>query len=299
MITADARTATFGEVRYAYRILWNDHPRTEPILVPSGALRDMYAWPRIERHLHAITTVVLVDLPGTGYADDSPPGAPADYPQLVLHHLLEEVPLPSVNLVGLCSTSAMTYEFAQQHPRRVRRLALGGVLSAAPGSPHPLGKESIRRLERAWTMLAEGNVADFARQIVLLTVDSTPDSPVRDRDIVAALLTRLLGELTPEEAARTARNARLYGAFPSHFSGLYDIPTLVFTGEHDPLTTPELCYEVAASIKGAVFTTVRESDHMVHVERPEEYADLLIRFFTDQPLDNLPHLTPPTTPASK
>jgi pimeloyl-ACP methyl ester carboxylesterase len=71
---------------------------------------------------------------------------------------------------------------------------------------------------------------------------------------------------------------------PAFDGGLAGVPTVVFTGEHDSITTPELQREFAATIPGSRFLTVKDSDHWVVLERAADVADLATRFFTDQPL---------------
>jgi pimeloyl-ACP methyl ester carboxylesterase len=70
------------------------------------------------------------------------------------------------------------------------------------------------------------------------------------------------------------------------------VPTLVFTGEHDSLTPPAMGRALAAELPGAAFTTVRDADHLVHMERIEEFTDLISRFLTDCPIDGLPYCNP-------
>lgn len=68
-------------------------------------------------------------------------------------------------------------------------------------------------------------------------------------------------------------------------------PVLVFTGEHDTITPPPIGRSVAEHL-AARFTTIKESDHLVQIERDSELADLMAHFFTDRPLDQLPYLNP-------
>ena len=56
------------------------------------------------------------------------------------------------------------------------------------------------------------------------------------------------------------------------------VPTLVFTGEHDPFTPPERCRRVARHIPGARFTTIEQADHVFHLERFDEALRLLMEF---------------------
>jgi hypothetical protein len=60
-----------------------------------------------------------------------------------------------------------------------------------------------------------------------------------------------------------------------------------------------LVRELAATIPGALFTSFKDADHLVSMECADEMADLLIRFFTDQPLDNLPYCHPVEQPLSR
>jgi pimeloyl-ACP methyl ester carboxylesterase len=57
-----------------------------------------------------------------------------------------------------------------------------------------------------------------------------------------------------------------------------DVPTLVFTGEHDVFTRPEYCRRIADHVQGARFTTIPEADHIFHLQRFDATVDLLLRF---------------------
>jgi hypothetical protein len=71
-----------------------------------------------------------------------------------------------------------------------------------------------------------------------------------------------------------------------------DVPVLLGTGEHDDFTTPALCRSVAGHCTDARFTLLRHADHAVHLEVPDQLADLLLRFFADRPLDGLEYCHP-------
>lgn len=66
------------------------------------------------------------------------------------------------------------------------------------------------------------------------------------------------------------------------------MPALVFAGEHDTVSSPAQQREFAATIEGSRFLTLTDSDHWVVLERPDDVADLVARFFTDRPLDTAP-----------
>jgi pimeloyl-ACP methyl ester carboxylesterase len=100
----------------------------------------------------------------------------------------------------------------------------------------------------------------------------------------------MFSQMTRAELARLNRRWRALAALSADPGGTYDGPTLVFTGEFDALTPPEACREFAATFTQSTFATIRQADHMAHLERIDEVADLVRRFITDQPLDGLPYL---------
>ncbi|MFB7629670.1 alpha/beta fold hydrolase [Streptomyces sp. NPDC056149] len=74
--------------------------------------------------------------------------------------------------------------------------------------------------------------------------------------------------------------------------GISGVPALVFTGEHDCTSTPAENEAVAATIEDCTFLLLRDADHMAHLEREAEYADLVTRFLRDQPVHGLPYCVP-------
>lgn len=96
------------------------------------------------------TTVVRLDVPGTGGSPDSP--APYGFPYLaaVLGRLLKKVGVlggsggsPAVDILGLSWGGALAQQFAFQNPRRCRRLILVSTATGSimiPGKPAVLAK---------------------------------------------------------------------------------------------------------------------------------------------------------------
>jgi 3-oxoadipate enol-lactonase len=58
-------------------------------------------------------------------------------------------------------------------------------------------------------------------------------------------------------------------------------PTLVIAGRHDPATTVEAAEFIRARIPGAALT-VLDTAHIANVEQPDEYADVVLGFLTQQ-----------------
>jgi pimeloyl-ACP methyl ester carboxylesterase len=56
-------------VRYCCRVTAHVRPEFAPIVFLSGAFQTMDSWARFAKAFTPLTTVVLVDLPGTGRSD--------------------------------------------------------------------------------------------------------------------------------------------------------------------------------------------------------------------------------------
>jgi pimeloyl-ACP methyl ester carboxylesterase len=65
--------------------------------------------------------------------------------------------------------------------------------------------------------------------------------------------------------------------------GAIQAPTLVIGGEQDLLTPPWVAREVTAGIPGARFETITGdgSSHVVPLERPDDFNQLVISFLTE------------------
>ncbi|GAA2637407.1 alpha/beta fold hydrolase [Actinomadura fulvescens] len=278
-------TLSVDGLRYTCRILWNDDdPQTVPVLYTHDAFARMHSR-GLSIPLSDVATQVQVNLPGSGHSDDLPSDVTSDLFLRALLQVMDEVPLPRVNLVGGSATGPLAYEFARRYPERVRRLVLVATVASASDmlrlNPGPAA--ALKREDHELTQ-------DEANAILRLLVDQAPDSAVIGRDVVRDRLTEMFGQMTRAELTRLTGRWRALAALSSDPDGRYDGPALVFTGELDAMTHPQACREFAATLTQSVFATIRQADHMAHLERIDEVADLVRRFITDQPLEGLPYL---------
>ncbi|MER8038241.1 alpha/beta fold hydrolase [Streptomyces hydrogenans] len=280
----------FSGFGYRCRVVPNPAPRTEPVVVIGGAFQNMYSYRRLEGPWAEAATVVCVDLPGSGGADALPAAYGFDFLTDVLADLLDRLGLGRVNLYAVSYAVPVAYLLARRHPHHLARLALMG---AAPIYP----PEELKGLEAMAEALASGDAEGYARRSVRALM-APSGRPVRNRAAVTRLLARDMAAVEGDGFQRHHASTRRVIDWPGlPAGGLAGIPTLCFTGEHDTLTRPDLGRDVAARIEDSVFTLVRETDHLPALERHREVSELLLRFFTDQPLDTLDFLTPLERPS--
>lgn len=286
-----ADTLSWRGFRYAYRYLKHRKaPESVPLVLITGAFQGMYAMPRLEHLLRPLGNMLMADLPGSGCADSLSSDYGFDFLADCLNHLLDELGILRVNLVGVSYGGSIAYAFAQRWPDRINRLAMAGTVNSFPSYVTAARGTSTRTLQH-------GRIEPYVDHIVEATMRLDSDIVIRNRETTRGLLEKVLRESTPEELTRYLEvQNRVLAPVRDAQGRVFDRPTLVFTGEHDLLTPPSYVRELAATIPGAVYTSFRDADHLVPMECPEEMADLLIRFFTDQSLDNLPYCDPVERP---
>ncbi|MEU5506304.1 alpha/beta fold hydrolase [Streptomyces fungicidicus] len=291
--SVEERRLAFQGFSYTCRIVHQSAPRTAPLLLLGGSSQDRYSWQSHEKWLAPLCTLITVDLPGYGTSDFLPARYDIDFLGDAVQHMLAEIGVPEVNLFGGCFGEVVGLRFAQRHPESVRRIIFAGAANRLPG----IYTDAVPRLSQA---LGRGDIEGAAEGLVRLFMSNPEAGRVRRHAAVARLLQRQFMNQTPEEVRKALEhNTRLvthgcYEPLP-----VPEVPTLVFTGEHDTLCTPEMGRELAATMPGARFTTVREADHLVTVERREESADLIARFCTDRPVDGLPYCSALESPAAE
>ncbi|MFE0960262.1 alpha/beta fold hydrolase [Streptomyces fungicidicus] len=291
--SVEERRLAFQGFSYTCRIVHQSAPRTAPLLLLGGSSQDRYSWQSHEKWLAPLCTLITVDLPGYGTSDFLPARYDIDFLGDAVQHMLAEIGVPEVNLFGGCFGEVVGLRFAQRHPESVRRIIFAGAANRLPG----IYTDAVPRLSQA---LGRGDIEGAAEGLVRLFMSNPEAGRVRRHAAVARLLQRQFMNQTPEEVRKALEhNTRLvthgcYEPLP-----VPEVPTLVFTGEHDTLCTPEMGRELAATMPGAWFTTVREADHLVTVERREESADLIARFCTDRPVDGLPYCSTLESPAAE
>ncbi|MFJ2259172.1 alpha/beta fold hydrolase [Streptomyces sp. NPDC087844] len=286
-------------LRYTCRVITSDRPQvTEPLLLLGGALQDMYAWPRLERRLSAHMPLVFVDLPGVGTADDLPAEQGFDALAEAALVVADRLGYDRVNLLGASYGAPIAYRAALSRPARVARLVLAGAT-------HRMNPRLVSDCEQVWSARAaladdiDGTLSDsgsyeIAGRAVATLLNTARRDQVSQAATVARLLHRQFARITPAAARRHAVcHRRLLAADPLPSERIDAVRALVFTGEHDDVSTPDENRAVAAAIADSTFLLVHDADHMVHLEREAEYADLILRFLTDLPLDGLPYATAP------
>ncbi|MET7458465.1 alpha/beta hydrolase [Streptomyces sp. NPDC005574] len=280
----------FEGFKYLCRVAESATAVTEPLVVVGGMMQDRNSWTNYDKLLLPHLSLVTVELPGFGAADALPPHHGYDFLAGALRHLLVELDIGSANLLGTCYGGAIALRCAQLYPRHVSRLMLGAMTGHLPSS-------YLGRIPEWRRMVAEDRREELAASL-LSTFVMPPDHRIPRH----AAVWRMLSHQFRTQGRRDLDNASEHNArmmLHEWYRPLsLDVPAIVYTGEHDHLTTPALGRQLARDLR-APFATFFDADHMFTLEQDAAHADLLVRFCTDRPLTDLPYLSPVEHPGEQ
>ncbi|MFG2593951.1 alpha/beta fold hydrolase [Streptomyces sp. NPDC048438] len=275
----------YGGFKSEGRTLWHGDPVAETVVLIGGALQRKTAWGRFEAVLAERFHVFTVDLPGWGEADTLPASYDVDFLAAALHDLLGAAGHRRVHVLGASYGSGIAYRYAQTYPQAVLSVTLAGPLLRVPDEV----REDLRRTVR----LLEGErMEEFAELSAGIVLRSRPGARVTRQSAVRRILYSLFRDIDDADGQKYRNNTlRVLQQAPS-LQPPITAPVLVATGEHDLFTPPDLCREVASTCPDARFTLVYHADHAMHLELPDQAADLLTRFAIGESLDGLAYCHP-------
>ncbi|MEV7191292.1 alpha/beta hydrolase [Streptomyces sp. NPDC093510] len=270
------RTLTVQGVSYTYRVMRHPAPDVEPVIVMGGVLEGMYDWAYLEGIVLPRASLVTVDLPGLDPVAFQ--GAERDNVDALctgLEGIVDDLGADRVNLYGYSLGAAITYQYAQRNPERVARLLIGGV-------PGRITEDLVARLREATGLARAGDADGFATLMSGALLCLEEGHHVHRRDLTLGYLRRFM-----RNAARAPRKVDLLAtALTSRTrpltGGLKGVPTLVFSGEHDHLHTPERQQAFAETIPDSRFVTFPDCDHMLPLQRPEAVTSLVASFLMEE-----------------
>ena len=125
----------------------------------------------------------------------------------------------------------------------------------------------------------ETDSADFAGCVSRILLNHGRKGEIENFRLAERILRATTARMTPEalehfrtNAARLELHRRLDTRRPPR------VRTLVLTGEHDHVTTPGCCRQVAETIDDACLVLVQRADHLLPLERPDVCTALVDAF---------------------
>lgn len=281
MNTSDIKVNCQG-YNYFYRVIESKNSNFEPTFFISGAFQNMDSWKRFVNYFSRETTVILVDLPGTGKSDTVYENVSLDFFSDALFKIVKDIAVKKCYFVSASYGTPIAYTFAYNYPEFVSKLVLAGTMREVPVHVEEKIMESLR--------LAEMNLmkefAEFVIEEGFLCLDQSRH--INKRELTKRLLYSELKNMTSDALEKYIMNTKRLLSYKSlDLSNSPNTKTLIFTGEYDVFTLPESCREIAVSLSDSIFTSIKNADHLFHIEQFDTTLELLLRFVKGLPLENI------------
>ena len=273
--------------RYFYRVYPNHESNLDPIVIFGGMFDSMDTLTKYAQYINQTAPVILADLPGCGCgtADPLPPHYDFDFSADALLKILTTEQIHRVNMWATSANTYPSFRFAQLYPDKINRIIMSGTEKEIPSY-------QVEQLKNSITLLEQKQLDAFACLLTDLLTCRDLQKPVKKRRAVEKITRMALCTFSLDQQNKYKQNLLRFLNSPSlDLTSPPDITTLIFTGEHDPFTTPEYCLEVAKLLPEAFYTTVQQADHLFRLEQFRVTMDLVMNFFSGRALDSVPNCT--------
>jgi len=275
---------TLKGFNYYCRYIENPESKNDPMLLLSGAFQNMDSWKKFSKIISKQFSVILIDLPGCGQSDFLPFKYGGDFLVEAINNMFEKLNIKKANVFAASYGTPTAFNFASKYPEKVTHLIMGGVMKEMPAYRK-------RDFKRIFKHIRKGDNQSFANDVVKVLANFDKADKINKFPLVERIMECLLSRMPKSDTQNTVENTkRIFNRNSLDLSKAPDVPTLVYTGEYDSFTKPEYCREVASHFSNATYTTIKNADHLFHLEQTNAVIEMGIRFVLDQSLESLNEL---------
>lgn len=210
---------------------------------------------------------IAVDLRGFGESSTTPPYSMEQYAD-DLAHLLEQLRLDRVVLVGCSMGGYVAFSFWRRHRERVRALVLAGVRAGVDSDETLARRRSMIHLARE-----QGSIAIANAQITALVGKTTGEKQPDTFDAV-----HRVAATAPVEGIVGALEAMMLRPDSTPTLHTIDVPTLIIVGDEDVPTPPKEAHFMHGRIPGSRLEVIEQAGHLSNLERPAAFNHVLTEF---------------------
>lgn len=203
--------------------------------------------------------VLAWDLPGYGGTALLPE---TTFPALAtaLRDRLDRDGIPRIDLLGHSIGGMLAQEFALAYPERVRSLVLYATTPAFGGRDPAFAEAFLA--ERLAPLDAGAGMAGLAAEMPAMLGPGAPPGAAEAASVAMAAV--------PEDAYRAT--VRCLTTFDRRAdTGRIPVPTLLITGDRDPLAPPRTMERMQAAIRGSRLVVLPGAGHLAHLECPAAF----------------------------
>ncbi|MBN1472633.1 MAG: alpha/beta hydrolase [Syntrophaceae bacterium] len=217
-------------------------------------------WSHQYGRLHKNFNIVAVNLPGHGHSGGN---GEKDVKHCCewINRLFDVLDLTNVIMIGHSLGAAITLQFSVIHPQKV-----AGIVCIGGGMKMPVNSFFLDFMQT--------NPAEIPAEIIALICkyslakeNRSKFSDVLGKSIMLSKVDIMYGDLLACNALDLTRD-----------TDNISVPALIVCGGEDKMTPPDLSRQLAARIRGARLEIIEGAGHMVMIEKPVEFNNVLEKF---------------------
>lgn len=243
---------------------FDDEGRGEPLLLLHAFPFDRRFWSEVAPlFAKGGLRVIAPDLMGFGKSPAKGPWSIADQAEAV-SALLPSLGITKATVLGLSMGGYVALALIHNHPEQVEAMVLAHTKAAAD-SP-----QALQGRANAINTVQEKGVAAFADGMMekLLAPNASPSVRDHTRSLMnqpkETVLAALAALRDRPDRRRELSNIR--------------VPTLVLSGEHDAIATPDEGREIAAAVPSGAFVQIPGVGHLSNLEAPDKFVSAVFDF---------------------
>ncbi|MGY6534965.1 MAG: alpha/beta fold hydrolase [Pararhodobacter sp.] len=235
-----------------------------PVVMVHGLGGTSNSFQAMMPHLGAFA-VCRPDMPGAGRSPLPQGALTLDTMVAALGRFLDAQGLTRVSLVGHSLGTLVCQHFARKTPDRVQAMVLIGALTEPPGP----ARDGLKARAAVARQAGMAGIADdiVARTLAPSALDSNP--------VIGAFLRETIMRQSPEGYAR---NCEALAAANRADAAQIPAPTLLITGDSDPVSPPGMAHELADRMPRATSEILLQCGHWAPIERSAECGRLAADF---------------------
>ncbi len=207
-----------------------------------------------------------------GYGDSDDYDGPLAFEDFChdLARVLDFYDTESAHICGLSMGGQIAQHFYRLYPERVRSLTLAATFTRWRAV---LSESDLKAyLDLRLTPLRTGSkTLEEIAPLAAPTILGPNASPQQIAQVAKSMV-----DLHHESYLKTLESAT---AFEQELDlASINVPTLLIFAEHDRLCPADYGRSMAARINGAEFAYVEDAGHLINIEKPELFSDLLLQF---------------------
>lgn len=208
---------------------------------------------------------------GRGYGDSDDYEGPLDFSDFSrdLKGLLDHFGAEQAHICGLSMGGRIAQDFYALFPERVKTLTLVATFSGFTNFSYE-DKQRFIDLRRK-PLLEEGKEPKDIAPIVAKTLMGPHAGEDKFQRLVQSM-----EKLHKESYIKAVEATTMYDRTLE--LDKIAVPTLLIYGENDGLTKPEIGEQMAARITGSEFHIVPRSGHLINIEEPDLFNQILMSF---------------------